>query len=52
MFRWPLAERVQFCQDREAHIQNDFLYLRQKFKRLPAIHIATLKGEDPSGILL
>lgn len=47
MFRWPLSERLVFTQDRETHIANDFVYLRQKFKRLPAIHLATLRGASP-----
>ena len=44
VFRWPLAERLSFTQDRETHIANDFVYLKQKFKRLPAIHVATLRA--------
>jgi hypothetical protein len=45
LFRWSLAERVAFTKDRDEHIRNGFLVLRAKLKRLPPIHVATLKGE-------
>ncbi|KAL7410136.1 hypothetical protein BDY24DRAFT_187759 [Mrakia frigida] len=44
LFRWSLQERVAFTKERDDHIANGFLVLRAKLKRLPPIHVATLKA--------
>ncbi|KAG8933197.1 hypothetical protein FRC01_010543 [Tulasnella sp. 417] len=43
VFRLPLPERIQLTEDREEHIQNGFKVLRNKMRRLPPVHQATLR---------
>ncbi|CED85010.1 Predicted Rho GTPase-activating protein [Phaffia rhodozyma] len=43
-FRWSLSERLAYSKEREDHIGNDFIVIRTKLKRMPAIHVATLRA--------
>ncbi|KIO21145.1 hypothetical protein M407DRAFT_29203 [Tulasnella calospora MUT 4182] len=43
VFRLPLPERIQLTEEREEHIQNGFKVLRNKMRRLPPVHQATLR---------
>lgn len=43
VFRLPIAERVQLTEEREEHVQNGFKVLRNKMRRLPPVHQATLR---------
>ncbi|THH11784.1 hypothetical protein EW145_g435 [Phellinidium pouzarii] len=44
VFKFPLEDRVKHSGELEEHIQNNFLFLRGKLRRLPAVHQATLKA--------
>ncbi|KAG9018047.1 hypothetical protein FRB90_012550 [Tulasnella sp. 427] len=43
VFRLPIAERAQLTEEREEHIQNGFKVLRNRMRRLPPVHQATLR---------
>ncbi|KAH9982156.1 hypothetical protein BGW80DRAFT_1261857 [Lactifluus volemus] len=44
LFRFPLQDRIQHSEDKAGHTANDFVLLRSKIRRLPAVHRATLKA--------
>ncbi|OBZ79225.1 Protein LAS1 [Grifola frondosa] len=44
IFKFPLQERIQHTEDLDEHVSNNFMVLRSKMRRLPAIHQATLKA--------
>ncbi|KZP00770.1 RhoGAP-domain-containing protein [Calocera viscosa TUFC12733] len=43
VFRYPLADRLQYSEKREEHISNNLLILRSKLRRLPAVHQVTAR---------
>ncbi|KAI5124481.1 hypothetical protein M0805_008363 [Coniferiporia weirii] len=43
LFRFPLEERVKHTEELDEHVQNNFLFLRGKMRRLPLVHQATLR---------
>ncbi|KAG8928902.1 hypothetical protein FRC02_006241 [Tulasnella sp. 418] len=43
VFRFPLQERIQHTEDRDDQIQMKFPVLRNKMRRLPFVHQATLR---------
>ncbi|KAF8898486.1 hypothetical protein BD779DRAFT_1430902 [Infundibulicybe gibba] len=44
VFRYPLQDRIQHTDDRAEHVANNFMLLRSKMRRLPAVHQSTLKA--------
>ncbi|KAF9262724.1 RhoGAP-domain-containing protein [Marasmius fiardii PR-910] len=44
VFRFSLQERVQHSEDLADHVSNNFVLLRSKMRRLPPVHLATLKS--------
>ncbi|TDL28854.1 hypothetical protein BD410DRAFT_760544 [Rickenella mellea] len=43
VFKFPLEDRVKHTEELEQHVSNNFVFLRGKIRRLPAVHQATLK---------
>ncbi|GBE78437.1 RhoGAP-domain-containing protein [Sparassis crispa] len=43
VFKFSLQDRIQHSEDMEEHLFNNFMLLRSKMRRLPAIHQGTLK---------
>ncbi|KAH6916798.1 hypothetical protein BKA70DRAFT_1485592 [Coprinopsis sp. MPI-PUGE-AT-0042] len=44
VFRFPLQDRIQHTENRAEHLASNFMLLRSKIRRLPAVHQATLKA--------
>ncbi|EMD41588.1 hypothetical protein CERSUDRAFT_110164 [Gelatoporia subvermispora B] len=44
LFKYPLQDRIQHSEDLEEHTSNNFLLLRSKLRRLPAVHQATFRA--------
>ncbi|KAJ7596701.1 hypothetical protein C8J56DRAFT_918113 [Mycena floridula] len=44
VFKFPLQDRIQHTEDFSDHRANNFVLLRAKMRRLPAVHQATLKA--------
>ncbi|KAF9015462.1 hypothetical protein BDQ17DRAFT_1341106 [Cyathus striatus] len=44
VFKFPLQDRIQHSENLGEHSANNFLLLRSKMRRLPAVHQATLKA--------
>ncbi|KAH9964547.1 hypothetical protein BC827DRAFT_1259589 [Russula dissimulans] len=44
LFRFPLHDRIQHSEEMDDHAANDFVVLRSKIRRLPAVHRASLKA--------
>ncbi|KAG6891402.1 hypothetical protein C0992_007626 [Termitomyces sp. T32_za158] len=44
VFKFPLQERIQHTEDRADHIASNFMLLRSKIRRLPAVHQSTLRA--------
>ncbi|KAH8120524.1 hypothetical protein DFH11DRAFT_1560466 [Phellopilus nigrolimitatus] len=43
LFKYSLEDRVKHTEDLDEHVQNNFLFLRGRLRRLPAVHQATVK---------
>ncbi|EJD04273.1 uncharacterized protein FOMMEDRAFT_146262 [Fomitiporia mediterranea MF3/22] len=44
LFKFALEDRIKHTEGLEEHVQNNFLFLRGKLRRLPAVHQATFKA--------
>ncbi|KAL5495565.1 hypothetical protein ACEPAI_1028 [Sanghuangporus weigelae] len=44
LFKFSLEDRMKHTEGLEEHVQNNFLFLRGRLRRLPAVHQATLKA--------
>ncbi|KAI0252694.1 hypothetical protein BJV78DRAFT_331476 [Lactifluus subvellereus] len=44
LFKFPMQDRIHHSEDMAGHSANDFVLLRSKIRRLPAVHRASLRA--------